>query len=109
MKVRDENGWTLFSHDPKTGVTVWKTTEDGQDHFRTDYPVDNVVAQNQYMQAEMRGARRSDGIGDLVASVPLNVAYAALTEAHSHGDDKYLSKWLNDGDNAAFRVREGRL
>jgi len=107
--IRDEYGFSLYERDHKTGVTKWRKLEDGKWIYRTDYPVDDVIAQNQFLQAEAQGRARQQGLGDMVAQIPLNIAYEQLTEAQSQGDEKYVAKWLNDGDNAAFRVRGGRV
>lgn len=109
MKIVDEYGFTLYERDHATGVTKWRKLEHGQWVYRTDYPVDDVIAQNQFLQAEAQGRRKQEGLGDMVAQIPLNLAFEKLTEAQSQGDHRYITKWLNDGDNAAFRVRGGRV
>jgi hypothetical protein len=107
MKVRDENGWELVSHDERMGRTVWSYYDGQATHYRTDYRVDNIVNDNKVAQAELAGKRWGDG--QRIASIPLNVYFDQLEQAHKEGDDKYVSRWLNDGDNAAFRVKEGRV
>lgn len=106
MKIKDGD-WELFNHDPYTGRTVWQLFDGQATHFRTDYPVDNIIQDNAIAKAEMAGQRW--GGGKRVASVPLNIYYNQLAEASRQDDDKYLSKWLNDGDHAAFRTFEGQL
>lgn len=107
MTIRDENGWELFEHDKLTGRTVWRLYDGEHTHFRTDYPVQQIIDDNQKAQAELRGKRW--GAGQRVASIPLNVYFDKLAEASRQNDDTYISRWLNDGDNAAFRVKEGRV
>lgn len=107
MRIRDENGWGLVSHDEKLGRTVWTMEENGKTHYRTDYRVDNIVDQNKEHAAELRG--RAWGGGQRIASIPLNVYYDQVAPAVQQDDQRFLSKWLNDGDNAAFRVKEGRV
>lgn len=107
MKIRDENGWELVSHDEKMGRTVWGYYDGQRQHYRTDYRVDNVVSDNRAAQADVRGKRW--GEWERTASIPLNIYYDQLAEAQKEGDDKYVSRWLNDGDNAAFRIKEGRV
>lgn len=107
MTIRDENGWELFNHEPQTGRTVWRYFDGEATHFRTDYPVDKILDANKADQADLAGKKWGDG--QRVASIPLNVYFEQLNEASRQGDDKYLSRWLNDSDNAAFRVKEGRV
>ena len=107
MTIRD-GGWELFKWDAKTGVSTWHYFDGANHHFRTDYPADNLVDENKALGAERAGRRHMDGVGELVARVPLPVYFDKLAEAERQRDDAFLSRWLNDGDNAAFRVREGR-
>ena len=109
MPIQDENGWNLWSYDHKTGVSVGHHGDGTTTHGRTDTPVDAVLKANHEHGAQRAGQRRHDGIGELVARVPLAVFFDKLNEAHRSGDSAHLSRWLNDSDNAAFRVREGRV
>jgi hypothetical protein len=106
MKITDGN-WELMDHDFKTGRTVWAYFDGQATHYRTDYPVDNILKDNQTARQEMAGSNW--GGGKRVASIPLNTYYAELAEAENNGDQKFISKWLNDGDNAAFRTFEGKV
>jgi len=106
MRIEHE-GWTLFDYDVKTGRQVWRCVVDGREVFRTDYPVDDVISLN----TATRNMAQSGWKGDwhLVGSVPLNVYYDQLHDAVNQGDDKYLSRWLNDSDNSAWRTKSGRV
>lgn len=107
MVVRDGD-WTLYDYDMRTGRSVWKFThDDGRVTFRTDYPVDHIVKGNQNEMAANSGKRWGDG--KIAARIPLNLLYDELMPAILQDDDKYVSKWLNDGDNAAFRTFGGRV
>ena len=107
MRYRDEKGFYLVDHDPNTGSTVWSKTEGTKTVYRTDYPVDHTVKSNKEAQTELRGQRWGDW--QRVASVPLNVYYDQIARPQNEGDRKYVSKWLNNSDNAAWRVKEGRV
>jgi hypothetical protein len=104
--IRDGE-WTLFEHDPATGRSVWwMVDEDGVSVFRIDTPVDQVL------EANAEAMKASDGkpFGEWarVASVPLQLLHSSgLNEAQTQGDDKWLSRWLNDSDNRAFRTKAG--
>lgn len=100
--------WQLWKHDPHTGVTTWMYFDGERRHWRTDYPVENIISDNRMLAAERAGKRHVEGVGELVARVPLNIAFEQLNEAARQKDSGYLSRWLNDGDNAAWRVRGGR-
>lgn len=107
--IRDGD-WELFEWDPVTGRTVWIMEDGDKTHVRTDYPVANLVRQN----AEQRNMAQRGWSGDWhhIASTPLNLLHdesLGLIEALDQGDDKYLSRFLNDSDNAAWRTKEGRV
>lgn len=107
MAIRDENGFELVSHDEKLGRTVWKYFDGEKTVYRTDYRTDQIVKDNRATLLDAQGQRWGDG--RRVASIPLNIFYDQLAEAQSQGDDKYMSKWLNDGNNAAFRTFGGKV
>ncbi|MGE7367903.1 hypothetical protein ACQKKX_02380 [Neorhizobium sp. NPDC001467] len=105
--IRDGQ-WELHDYDYATGRSVWRYF-DGMDwHMRVDTPVDNIVRENEFT----RNATSGNAMGDWVkiASIPLNHAHAEnLVQAHSEGDDKFVSRWLNDSDNRAWRSFDARV
>ena len=107
MTIRDENGFELVSHDEAIGRTVWKYFDGEKTVYRTDYRTDQIVAENKAHLIDSAGRRW--GGGRRVASIPLNVYFDKLAEAQTQGDGAYLSRWLNDGANAAFRTFAGRV
>ncbi len=106
MQIKDGN-WTLVDYDPVTGRTVWQYFDGAATHFRTDYPVQSIIDENAALFNES-GAKRSDE-GRRVASIPLNVFYDQLHEAHVQGDERHINRWLNDSDNRAFRTFESMV
>ena len=106
MQVKDGD-WTLVDYDPVTGRTMWRYFDGAATHFRTDYPVQSLVDDNAALLNASQGRRF--GEGQRVASIPLNLFYDKLHEAHMQGDENYISRWLNDGDNRAFRTFEGTI
>lgn len=107
MMIRDGD-WTLFDSDIKLGRHVWvRTNEDGSRTFRTDYDVSATIDTN----SAQRNLAQAGWAGDYhhVASVPLNVYWDQLAEASKQNDEKYISKWLNDSDNRAWRCKEGNV
>lgn len=107
MPISDGD-WTLFDYDFQTGRSVWALhNDDGSVTFRTDYPVDSLIQQN----TDMRNTLDSGWKGDWhkVASIPAGLVHGELKGALEQQDDKYLSKWLNDSDNRAWRTKEGKV
>jgi hypothetical protein len=108
MTIKDGD-WELFSHNPSTGATTWRLCLGNQVVFRTDTPVDAILADNQAAQAHFAGKRWTEGLGDPVASIPMNVYMAELQPMEAQGDKKAVARWLNDPDNAAWRMKSGRV
>lgn len=107
MIIRDGE-WTLVDSDLKLKRFVWaRQNPDGTTTYRTDYHADDTVEANR----DMRNAAEKGWKGDWhrVASIPLNVFHDRLAEASRQGDDAYISRFLNDSDNLAFRTRGGRV
>jgi hypothetical protein len=69
--------------------------------------VQSLVDDNAALLNASQGRRF--GEGQRVASIPLNLFYDQLHEAQMQGDENYISRWLNDGDNRAFRTFEGTI
>lgn len=107
MLIKDGD-WTLVTWDPKTGKQTWRRHEpDGGVTFRTDMPADETIEEN--LIARNAASNNWNGDWHRVASVPMNLFFARLQEAHSEGDERYISRWLNDSDNRAFRTKEGNV
>ena len=109
MVIRD-GSWRLFDHDMQTGRSVWCVEDGNKTHWRVDYPVENLIAEN----TAVRNSAEKAWTGDWhrVASIPLNVLHdekMGLMKAQAEGDDKYVSRWLNSSDNRAWRTKEGTI
>lgn len=107
MIIRD-GSWRLHDYDFQTGRSTWCMEDGGEMVFRIDTPVDHIVRENEFT----RNATAGNAMGDWVkiASIPLNHAYEQnLVRAHTEGDDKFVKRWLNDGDNRAFRSFEAHI
>lgn len=109
MVIRDGD-WRLFDYDFQSGRVVWVLDDGNRTIFRTDYPMQATLSEN----AEQRKAADRAWKGDWhrIASIPLNIAFdgdLGLMKAHEQGDTKYLSRWLNDPDNRAWRTKEGSV
>lgn len=107
MAIRDGD-WELFDYDYATGRSVWRYFDGQQTIFRTDYPVHQLVEQNQLERHEATADWKGDW--HKIGSVPLNMAYdSGLVDAITQQDDKFVSRFLNDSDNRAWRTKEGRV
>lgn len=109
MTIKDGD-WELISYDYATGRSVWSYFDGEKTTLRTDYPVQATISEN----TAIRNAAQKAWKGDyhLIASIPLNILHdenTGLMKAHSEGDDKYVSRWLNDGQNRAWRTKEGTV
>ncbi|KGB27696.1 hypothetical protein GS16_02370 [Candidatus Liberibacter solanacearum] len=100
-----DGSWKLISYDPETGRTIWYLSDNQRDVYRIDYPVSQLLDLNQAC-AVSAGKKRGDW--QRIASVPLSILRSShLLQAHSEGDDQWVSKWLNNRDNASWRTSEG--
>lgn len=107
MIIRDGD-WSLHDYDFQTGRSVWAKFDGEETIFRVDTPVDNIIRDNEFTRNATAGNRMGEWVK--VASVPLNHAYQQnLVQAHSQGDEAFVRRWLNDGDNRAWRSFEGNL
>ena len=108
MKIQHD-GWTLYEWDPKIGRQVWyRENPDGSVTWRSDYEVEPTIDIN----AAQRNMAAPGWAGDYhhVASIPLNILYdSGMAQAHTEGDNAFVSRWLNDSDNRAWRTKDGVL
>ena len=107
MIIRDGE-WTLHSSDLKRGKYVWcRQNPDGTTTVRTDSVVDDVLDSNK----AQRNLASKGWAGDWhhVAAVPKAILWDQLMPASIQGDEKFVSRWLNDSDNAAWRTKTGTV
>ena len=74
-------------------------------------PVDGKLAREMTRLTKAYNDSQNKRHGDWsrIASIPLNIYHEQLAEAQSQKDEKYMSKWLNDPDNRAFRTFGGTV
>lgn len=112
MQIKDGD-WILYEADAASGRSVWYLPDgDGKGNtiWRTSYPPESIVAENEKVRNE--ASRAWAGDYHRVASIPLNLVYdkdIGLNDAFCQGDWKHVSRFLNDGDNRALRTKEGRV
>jgi hypothetical protein len=103
-----EQGWQLVEDDPIRGIRRYRL--DMGDHIvqRTEYyRTEGLLDANAQDRASLAGSKWGDG--QLVARIPLNLAWQELMPAIIDGDERYVARWLNDVDHSRFRVKEGKL
>lgn len=84
-------------------VMIWEDDEPDIVHVYTEQDVTQVIENNKVMR-ELHPERGTNKL--LARGVPITVAERAIRE---QWDDSDWKKWLNDPDNAAFRVWPGRV
>jgi hypothetical protein len=79
---------------------------DGVIAIKTEYFVDDLIDAN----AEAR-ANAPSGWGEMtrVAAIPMNIYQRFVRPALDQRDDRWLAKFINDGDYSKFRTRDGRV
>lgn len=98
----------LFHQNPELGREVWHHWDPDLGHiFETKYMVDPIIDANKSEFNEHKNSRWNEG--RRAASIPLNVFFDKLKEPIEQEDDKYVSRWLNDRDNRAWRTFPGKL
>jgi hypothetical protein len=100
----------FFDHDPEIGRTVWLVFDDKGNlkGAHVEQEIDAILEAN----AEAEKASHGVKFGDYqrIASVPLTFyEKTGLGDAIDGGDRRFLSKVLNDSDNAKFRTSRGRV
>lgn len=94
----------ILNHDDANGITTYYRYDraTGLSEVWDEQDVTPILEFNKRAQTAGRG-RMGDGVGDLVATVPLVI----LDELRRKGilnDPKAFKRWLNDSDNRFFRT-----
>lgn len=100
----------LFDYDPEIKRTVWLVFDDrGQmKGAHVEQEVDDILDRNAEAEKETYGMRFGDY--NRVASVPLTfLEKSGLGDAIDGRDKRYISKVLNDADNAKLRTSRGKV
>jgi hypothetical protein len=83
---------------------IWEDDQPDIVHVYTEQDMTEIIEENKVMR-ELPLDPKSN-FRTLARGVPITVAEQALRE---NWDDNDWKKWLNDPDNAAFRVWPGRV
>lgn len=104
-----DGDWTLFQWDAEGQRAIWYMEQDGQLVWRIDqHGIDALLDDNEIARKATEGKRFGDWVR--VASVPMNVlSDSGMLEATREKDDRFVNRWLNDGDNSKFRTSRGKL
>jgi hypothetical protein len=109
----DLNNRVVIDYDPTLGRTTYARRVEEADRkgweIWVDYEVDPTIEAN---KIELNN-QASGWKGDLhkIASLSPGIAYGQgyIAQALKEGDEKAMSKWLNDSDNRAWRTKEGKV
>lgn len=82
---------------------IWEDDDPGIVHVLTEVDMTQAVENNKIMR-ELHPRRSTNKL--VARGVPLTVAEQAIRE---QWDEQAWAKWLDDPDNAAFRVWPGRV
>jgi len=82
---------------------IWEDDEPHTVHVYTEQDMTQTIENNKIMR-ELHPRRSTNKV--LARGVPVSVAERAMRE---DWDDNDWKRWLNDPDNAAFRVWPGRV
>jgi hypothetical protein len=82
---------------------IWEDDDPETVHVYTEQDMTQTIENNKVM-AELHPRRSTNKL--LARGVPISVAERAMRE---DWDDRDWAKWLDDPDNKAFRVWQGRV
>ena len=104
----------FLDHDPLTGITQYIDTDEmtGVSTIRTEQDVSSIIDLNKFQASHFTSGKDQWGDGfdhrTKIASIPLSI-YMDLKKRGVLRDPVAFKRWLNDGDNAAFRTRPGTV
>lgn len=95
----------LLDYDPTFGIANIFHYDESNDTFTIEAKQDltGLIDDN---RRKMNGPHGRWGDGQTVASVPLTIYQEWIADGR-YRDQAFLKRWLNDPDNAVFRVRPG--
>jgi hypothetical protein len=101
--------WRLLEDDPITGTKEWFVPSSDGETFgiATEQNITPLLEQA-YENRKAMDKHQRWGDGQLVARIPNSVLFDPKNR-HLLRDDTALKKWLNDPDNAVFRLRYGKV
>lgn len=103
--------WKFVKRDPLTGMTTYEAEIEGVGTIlRHEYEMTQELWNaNQTIRNETDGKRWGDG--QIVASIPMNELFGQtyIGQAYREGDEKAMSKYLNDYDNQRYRTKRGTI
>lgn len=105
--------WVMIEYDPVVNRALFgrpavKNGETGTE-YKVEYYVDPVIEANKIELNNQASGWRGDY--HKVASLSPALAYgdSYIANALREGDERSMSKWLNDPDNKHWRTKEGKV
>jgi hypothetical protein len=105
-----DGDWRLVDYDPFTDISEWYLYNDDNTITlrKVQHNVDKLLSHNAEQFNSQLGDRWGDG--KVVAKIPQNVFEdLGLDDAFANKDQAYISKVLNDSDNARLRTFKGNI
>lgn len=105
--------WEMIEYttDPHRAVFARRAVQNGQTgtEYKVEYYVDPVIEANKVELNNQASGWRGDY--HKVASLSPALAYgdSYIANALREGDERAMSKWLNDSDNKHWRTKEGKV
>jgi len=94
---------TYRNSDGVRRTAIWEDSDPLTVHVRTEVDLTQCIENNKIFR-ELHPRRATNKL--LARGVPLTVAEQAMRE---QWDDKAWARWLDDPDNAVFRIWQGRV
>lgn len=95
--------WTYRNDGAVKRTMIWEDDAPHIVHVHTQQDLTQAIENNKIL-SELHPRRSTNKL--IARGVPVHVAEKAMRE---DWDEKDWAKWLNDPDNAAFRVWHGRV
>lgn len=99
--------WVEVASDPLTKKTTYVYEDENVVVFNTVTDVEELVEENKASFNGSEGKRWGDG--KVVARIDLPTYYNKIVPAKQNGDDAWIKRFLNDGDNRAYRTFKGKI
>lgn len=105
--------WQLVEFDAQIGRAVFARRVDDNERqgweIKTEYYADPTLEANKIELNNQASGWKGDY--HKVASLSPAIAYGDgyIAQALRQGDDKAVSRWMNDSDNRAWRTKAGKI
>lgn len=106
-----EGEWVKIAENPQSGVSTWAMSEGEDIHIQERQDLSVLLDENKALMNMSNKTWKGDKLHS-VARIPLVMLHdknSGIGEAMREGDETYIKKVLNDGDNVNLRTKGGTL